>query len=725
MDLENIPIEKQVNLILLSKVLKNYLDLKKKTNLSLYQIHRILQNQDEILEEWKEKNKKITKTPNYTVAVEKLLLEWICECKLKKVNLSKTMIQEQVKYLKELFKIFYNINMKMWSRIRSILGDLLYSNDSKEYIPFDIYAIFQKEGKRLLKAEIYEDFLERLDVKAIRSNSKKSLQKKSPKKKTKKSKEVKIENKDDDEVIAVEKPITIVDISNDDTEIYDKITKIKSEPLSPPYSVRQEVIKETKFPSKDIETTEREQTKEPSIKKEPQANIKTEEDLFNNLEEELNEFEEFIDIPENPTKSIEPDSETTLETRIKMEPQECDNKNELESNTKLVLTGCNNKIVSPELDDNILQVEVNKLNEFLGIPDDQQTVSSNEKIEITKQLDFDFINDNDSECIDIYQIVDNDEDNKQENGNGSPKSLNEKVNFNEQNKEIMNGIRKKPIEIEFSDFDCLQIILRKNCDKSIKEILNGDNKTNKTAELIKKAEEENEETQIELDTEEADVEIIQNKVEKSCKEENKTVGVMDKDEEENEETQIELDIEDDDDVDDLQNKLEENCEEEEENKTAEVMEENEEENEETQIELEIEDCEEDVQNELREIIQKYAKENDDPLETTQQEEKRSPTEKDEDDYEIVLEIVSDEEDAAINVELNRVIDLLKSKEINENGKRSNSQSAVAASLLHTPHRKVARLNSYQSKDIISKVKDNNDVKSSNVKKRRKYRKRTF
>ncbi|XP_023303638.2 midasin-like [Lucilia cuprina] len=718
MDLENIPIEKQVNLILLSKVLKNYLDLKKKTNLSLYQIHRILQNQDEILEEWKEKNKKITKTPNYTVAVEKLLLEWICECKLKKVNLSKTMIQEQVKYLKELFKIFYNINMKMWNRIRSILGDLLYSNDSKEYIPFDIYAIFQKEGKRLLKAEIYEDFLERLDVKAIRSNSKKSLQRKSPKKKTKKSKEGKIENKDDDEVIAVEKPITIVDISNDDTEIYDKITKIKSEPLSPPYSVRQEVIKETKFLSKDIETTEREQTKEPSIKKEPQAIIKTEEDLINNLEEELNEFEEFIDIPENPTKtlSIDPDSETILETRIKIEPQECDNKNELESNTKLVLTGCNNKIVSPELDDNILQVELNKLNEFLGISNDLQTVSSNEKVEITKELDFDFINDNDSECIDIYQIVDNDEDNKEENGS-SPKSLNEKVNFNEQNKEIVNGIRKKPIEIEFSDFDCLQIILRKNCDKSIKEILNGDNKTNKTAELIKKAEEENEETQIELDTEDADVESLQNKVEKNCKEENKTVDVMDKDE-------IELDIEDDDDVDDLQNKLEKNCEEEG-NKTAEVMEEDEEENEETQIELEIEDCEEDVQNELREIIQKYAKENDDPLETTQQEEKRSPTEKDEDDYEIVLEIVSDEEDAATNVELNTVIDLLKSKEINENGKRSDSQTAVATSFLHTPHRKVARLNSYQSKDIISKVKDNNDVKSSNVKKRRKYRKRTF
>ncbi|XP_037816550.1 uncharacterized protein PFB0765w-like [Lucilia sericata] len=702
MDLQNIPIEKQVNLILLSKVLKNNLDLKKKTNLSLYQIHRILQNQDVILEVWKERNKKIKKTPDYTVAVETLLLEWIRQCKLKKVNLSITTIHEQINYLKELFKIFYKINMKIWTRIRTILGDLLYNNVSTDCIPFDIYAIFQKEGKRLLKAEIYEEFLERLDVKAIRSNSKKSIESKSPKTKAKPPEESKIENKDDDEVIAVENPITVVDISNDDTEFYDKITKIKSEPLSPTYSVRQDVIKETIISSKDIETTEIEQTKEVSIKKEPQANIET-ENLINSLEEELNEFEEFIDIPENPRKTLklEPDNEKALETRIKIEAQECDNTKVLVPNIKLVNSECNKamesniKIEPPELNDDILQVEHNELETFLGISNDQQTESANEKIEdisaeIKRQLDFDFMDDNDSECIDIYQIVDNNEEDDKGENECSTKNLSKK-----ETNETLNGIGKKPIEIEFSDFDCLQIILKKNCDKSLKEILKEvKNKTNETAEVIKKTEEENEETQIELDIEDGDFEDLQNELEKNCEEENKT---------------------------------------------AEVMEEDEEENEETQIELEIEDCEEDVQNELREIINKYAKENkqerktENPLEIIQQEEKRLPTEKDEDDYEIVFEIVSDEEVDANNAELNRVIDLLKTKQINESGKRRGSQTADETSLLNTPSRKMPRLNSNQSEDLVANIKSNDDVtkclykdfKSSNVKKRRRVKKRTF
>ncbi|XP_065361825.1 glutamic acid-rich protein-like [Calliphora vicina] len=236
-NIKSINLEQMVKVISLSKRVKNPLDIKKTFNISLINIHFILQNQNEILERWRQ----IADLNG--IAIESS----------ENINLDPIKLQKSCSSIKE--------------------GNSEHKNN---------------DASRTMEHQ-----------------------------------ETHILNESNEDVIFIETPIKCIDITNDDTAAYNNIVKIKKEPSSP-VSVRKEKRYATSLmdfpPLKTIKLElERENTKSHNIKQESWEYIENGTNIRpvqikNEIDDEIDEFEEFLNILDeqtiNPELEFMEDDET-------------------------------------------------------------------------------------------------------------------------------------------------------------------------------------------------------------------------------------------------------------------------------------------------------------------------------------------------------------------------------------------------------------------------------
>ncbi|KAM7356592.1 uncharacterized protein ACRADG_002272 [Cochliomyia hominivorax] len=331
-------LQEQVNLIWLSKVIKDIKILKQQTGINLIDIHDILKNQKTILEEWKKKyvysknNSSYLQTDDWD-GIDALLLEWITQSKINQIDLPFSAINLQVSRLKEYFQIpSYRVRHKMWS------SKLLHEKPNKPsssspMIIQDPIEILTSYGKRLLKPHVYYKFLaiheHNLRENEMRANTSLKVMEEMIVDKYKEEEEsnitstVPIEDIKDSDVVCIEKPIETINICNeneDETTFSNDVFKDSKTTLVQNSVELQEInediqeISTRDFPSmKTIKLMpENECYGNVKIKEEPPDEVPI--DYINNFDEKLIKKEidddEFLDCAPNNEEFIECEQNT-------------------------------------------------------------------------------------------------------------------------------------------------------------------------------------------------------------------------------------------------------------------------------------------------------------------------------------------------------------------------------------------------------------------------------